>query len=120
MRKKKSNILVIEQDKKQQDLIKDQIHRVAERVHISTQSIEAMNYIEERHPDIIIIDLFHLDMSGYELTRVIKNNYNIPVITLTNRSTATHFIRAQQEGADACLQIPFKELELLETVKNLL
>ncbi|MBU1075842.1 MAG: response regulator [Spirochaetes bacterium] len=120
MGKKTSKILIIENNKKKQIEIKDQVDKITKEIYISSKGAQALNDIEKYNPDLVILDLFLGDISGYELTRLIKNNYNIPVITLTNNSQIAPFIRAHQEGADACLFLPFKQKELQNTIKKLL
>ncbi len=120
MKKPQSKILIIENNKKNQQEIKGQLDKKTNQIYISSKGITAIDYIDKYNPDLIILDLFLLDISGYELTRLIKSNYQIPVITLTKTKKVAPLIRAHQEGADACLFLPFKQLELRNTIEKLL
>ncbi len=88
-------------------------------MHIKS-SVESLDKIEKESPDLVIINLKNDDISGFELCRLIKNTYKLPIITFTNDNKISNMIRSQQEGADACLIVPFKENDLKNTVEKLL
>ncbi|MBW4458360.1 MAG: response regulator [Nostoc indistinguendum CM1-VF10] len=47
-----------------------------------------LKLVEETKPDVVVIDLLLPDMSGLELTRLIKNQTNSKVIILTNQTVS--------------------------------
>ncbi len=118
--KKESKILIIEDDKKMQDIIKSQVNKLTNNITLTKTGPEAIKHIEDDHPDIIILDLYLKDINGFELTRLIKRNYKVPIITLTSSDQVAPCIRAHQEGADACLAIPLKQKELKTTIEKLI
>ena len=85
----------------------------------SNNASESFEIIESKNPHIVIIDLSLENISGYELCRIIKNNYKLPIITIAEDNKISSVMRAQQEGADACLFLPFRENELKEIVEKI-
>ncbi len=118
--KKESKILIIEDDKKMQGIIKSQVNKLTKNITLTQTGPDAIKQIEDGHPDLIILDLYLKDINGFELTRLIKRNYKVPIITLTGPDQVAPCIRAHQEGADACLAKPLKPQALKATIEKLI
>ena len=73
--------------------------------------------------DIILSDINLPGMTGDELCRFVKSNryfMHIPVILFTSESTKEVLLRSLDYGADAYIEKPFTQQELLAKMKNLL
>jgi chemosensory pili system protein ChpA (sensor histidine kinase/response regulator) len=93
------------------------------RVRLARDGIEAIRAVEERHPDLLIVDLEMPRMNGLELTAHLRgreDSRHLPVIMLTSRSMQKHRTQADLAGVNAYLTKPFQEAELLETVEGVL
>ncbi len=74
-------------------------------------------------PDLIVTDLLMPEMDGTEMTKQLKDNFNIchiPVIMLTAKSATEDKIEGYATGADAYLTKPFDFEVLIARVNNLL
>lgn len=92
-------------------------------VRMARDGIEALDVIETKKPDIILVDLEMPRMNGLELTSHIRSKSetkDIPVIMITSRSTEKHRDMADAAGVNNYLTKPFSEDELLENIQNLL
>ncbi|MCW9029974.1 MAG: response regulator, partial [Gammaproteobacteria bacterium] len=92
-------------------------------VRMARDGIEALEVIETKIPDIILVDLEMPRMNGLELTSHIRSKSatkDIPVIMITSRSTEKHREMADAAGVNNYLTKPFAEDELLENIQNLL
>ena len=92
-------------------------------VRMARDGIEALEVIETKIPDIILVDLEMPRMNGLELTTHIRSKSStkdIPVIMITSRSTEKHREMADAAGVNNYLTKPFSEDELLENIQNLL
>ena len=58
--------------------------------------------------------------SGYDLTKEIKKNLNIPIILLTAKSEVENRILGLELGADDYIGKPFEPKELLLRIKNII
>ncbi|MBL1142313.1 MAG: response regulator [Proteobacteria bacterium] len=92
-------------------------------VRTAKDGLEAVAIIENKKPDIILVDMEMPRMNGMELTshvRGFENTRDIPVIMVTSRSTDKHRKQAEEAGVDIYVTKPFSEDDLLDHVHNLL
>jgi len=79
--------------------------------------------IDERAPDLLLLDWMLPKVSGIEVCRQIRSggaNPNLPVIMLTARSEESDRIRGLDTGADDYVTKPFSTTELLARVRAVL
>ncbi|MBR71987.1 MAG: phosphate regulon transcriptional regulatory protein PhoB [Rhodospirillaceae bacterium] len=84
---------------------------------------EALILINERLPDIIILDWMLPNLSGIEVCRRVRRNdlaRNVPIIMLTARSEENDRIRGLDYGADDYVVKPFSTNELLARIRAVL
>jgi CheY-like chemotaxis protein len=99
------------------ELLKDEGYEVL----AASDGAEAMRYLREEKPDLVILDLSMPRMSGWEFSGFKRDDpqiADIPVILLSgNRDIEKH---AQELGAVAWLAKPLQGAALVETVKRCL
>jgi two-component system phosphate regulon response regulator PhoB len=79
--------------------------------------------LAERHPDLLLVDWMLPDMSGLELTRLIKREpatRDLPVIMLTARAAEGDKVAGLDGGADDYVTKPFSPRELLSRINAVL
>ena len=81
---------------------------------------EAIKVWEERHPDLIILDIMMPGMDGLSVLKEIRETSNIPVLLLTARGEAEDRVTGFESGADDYLIKPFHPKELLLRVQVIL
>ena len=80
---------------------------------------DAIILIEERVPDIVILDWMMTNLSGIEVCRQIRRNTkacNVPIIMLTARGEESDRVRGLDYGADDYIIKPFSTKEFLARV----
>jgi len=85
--------------------------------------VEALDLLEERIPDVILLDVEMPRMDGYELTRHLRRSphtKDIPIIMITSRTGAKHQEHAAKLGVDRYLGKPYQEAELLDEISSVL
>ena len=85
--------------------------------------IDAIAQLNEQTPDIILLDVEMPRMDGFEFATLVRNieQYKeLPIIMITSRTGEKHRTRALNIGVNAYLGKPYQELELVETMQNLL
>ncbi len=101
--------------------------RMLEHRHIEVMTakdgVEALTLLDERLPDLILLDVEMPRMDGYELIRHIRQSERLralPVIMITSRTGAKHRDHALSLGVDRYLGKPYQEGELLDEIAAVL
>ncbi|MFT2204123.1 response regulator transcription factor [Staphylococcus chromogenes] len=77
-------------------------------------------YVMQHDIDIAIVDIMMDHMDGFDLCKILKYDYNYPVIMLTARDALTDKERAFLAGTDDYVTKPFEVSELLFRIKAVL
>lgn len=83
---------------------------------------EALNLVLQEMPNIVLSDVVMPEMSGTELCKQIKSDFNtchIPVVLLTARTAVEHNIEGLKIGADDYITKPFNTNLLISRCNNL-
>ncbi len=84
---------------------------------IAARAKEAMSYLEDNPPDLIIIDIrLKGETDGISLAAAIRAQLDIPVIFLTANADEPTFERAKAVKPVAFISKPFKKLDLRHAV----
>ena len=120
MEKNKYHILVVDDDDKIKELIKQFLVEKGLIVSTASNATEAKKKIEFFNFNLIVLDVMMPGQSGYELTKELKSSKNIPIILLTAKGEAENRIHGLEIGADDYLGKPFEPKELLLRIKNII
>ena len=93
----------------------------AYEVGVAQNGLEALKFLEERLPDLILLDIMMPGMDGIELCTRLKNNHklsHIPVIFLTAKSETNDIVKGFEVGCVDYITKPFISAELLARVKT--
>ena len=116
----KSHILVVDDDDRIRDLLKDYLSENDYIVSTAENADQAKIKLEYLKFDIIILDVMMPGQNGYDLTKEIKKNIEIPIILLTARGEVENRIKGLELGADDYIGKPFEPKELLLRIKNII
>ena len=79
---------------------------------------EALNHIQERAPDIVLMDIqLKGELDGIETAHLMQVEHNIPVIYLTANADETYFNRAKETHPYGFISKPFKKLDLQRAIE---
>ena len=84
---------------------------------------KALKVIEERRPDLVILDLVMPYHDGFEICQKIRSTpatSTVPVIILSMKEREQDALRAFEVGADDYIRKPFNALELVARARKLL
>ena len=84
---------------------------------------ELFSKIEEKVPDLAIVDIMLPDKDGYEIVRELRSNPStkkLPIIMVTAKSTEMDMVKGLDIGADDYIKKPFSVMELITRVRALL
>ena len=116
----KNHILVVDDDDRIRNLLKEYLDEKKFIVTTAQNSEEAKIKLGHFKFDLIVLDVMMPGQNGYELTKEIKSNDCPPIILLTAKGEVENRIKGLELGADDYLGKPFEPKELLLRVKNIL
>ena len=120
MESNKNHILVVDDDNRIRDLLKDYLSENNYIVSTAENADQAKRKLEYLKFDIIILDVMMPGQNGYELTKEIKKVMKVPIILLTAKGEVENRIKGLELGADDYIGKPFEPKELLLRIKNII
>ena len=84
---------------------------------------EAMETVEEHHPDLILLDIMLPVIDGFEVCQRVRENpdfKDIRIILLTAVGSEANVAKGLALGADAYITKPFSNSEVIGKVRELL
>jgi len=91
------------------------------KVYIARDGEEAMGIIEEKIPELVILDIMMPKVDGYEVCKHVKTVYKeVKVVFLTAKTKQSDKEMGEAMGADLYLTKPFSNKDLVNKVKVLL
>ena len=115
-----ANILIIDDDDKLLDLLKEYLPAFGYRVSTATHPDDGLDMVELHDPDLLILDVMLPDLDGFELLKRIRIKCDIPVLMLTARGEVTDRVVGLELGADDYLPKPFEPRELVARIQSVL
>jgi two-component system response regulator ResD len=116
----KQRILVVDDEADIRDVIELYLERAGYLVDTAPDGEAALAMIARHQPDLIVLDLMMPKMGGLELTRLIREHWNIPIIMLTSRDEESDRVFGLELGADDYVTKPFSPREVAARVKAVL
>ena len=117
------NVLVVEDEDALATLLQYNLEKEGYEVRLAPDGEEALTAVDERQPDLVVLDWMLPKVSGVEVCRRIRSRpatRNLPVIMLTARAEESDRIRGLDTGADDYLTKPFSMAELAARIRAVL
>lgn len=112
--------LIVDDDPKILDYVSTYLEREGLQTITQPSAEKALTYLEAHSVDIGIVDIMMEGMNGFELCKVLKEDYEMPVIMLTARDALSDKERAYLTGTDDYVTKPFEIKELMFRIKAVL
>ena len=117
------DIVLVDDDRVIQKMVGGFLERRGYVVRKASDGIEALQYVRDRIPDLVITDVRMPELNGIELTSRLRAHHRtagVPILMFSELSGAPDALAGYAAGADDYLPKPF-ELEILEAkVQSLL
>ena len=110
-------ILVVDDEKEIADLI--EIHLMSQDYNVTKakNGIEALELLKENKYNLVLLDVMMPKLDGIETIKKIRENYNVPVIIISAKTTEKDKVEGFNLGADDYISKPIKPMDLLARVK---
>ena len=109
--KSKTDVIVIDDDKRVLELINRMFNRKSDNIEISTfeNAFDAGFYFAEIRPELVILDILMPGIDGFEMCKKMKTFIpNTKVILITGHPEKVKKKKVTEVGADAIFLKPFK------------
>lgn len=113
-------ILIVENDMKVQGLFKEFLLAKDYAVEVASDGLEGMRKINNQNFDLIILDLALPHINGFEITKLIRRQSNVPIIMLSALKEVENQIKGFNIGIDDYITKPFSFYILLKRIEAIL
>ena len=120
MKKFKAHILIVDDDDRIRELVKQYLNDNDYLVTTANSAEDAKKKVDIVKFDIIVLDIMMPGQSGLDFTNENKKKINTPIILLTAKGEPSERIEGLEIGADDYLAKPFEPKELILRIKNIL
>lgn len=117
------HITIVDDDKETRDLLRSFLEENMLQISVAADGKEMRVILEEKHVDLIVLDLMLPGEDGLTLCRELRSKpetQHIPIIMLTARRSETDRVVGLEMGADDYVPKPFSALELLARIRSVL
>ena len=118
-----TSILIVEDEPEIRELLNFSLVRAGFDVAEAASGEMALQYLDNKLPDILIVDWMLPGMSGVELAKRLRRDgltNKLPLLMLTARSEETDLLKSFESGIDDYMSKPFSPRELVARIKALL
>ena len=119
MEKIKYHILVVDDDDRIRELVKEYLNDNGFVISTGNNAEEAKVKLSYFKFDLIVLDVMMPGQSGCDVTKEIRKNSNLPIMLLTAKGEVENRIEGLELGVDDYLGKPFEPKELLLRIKNI-
>jgi len=78
-----NKILIVDDDADSSIIQQSIVQKLGYYTQIAINGIDAIKFIKQDKPDMILLDIFMPQMDGYEAIDYIQKNFDIPIIIVT-------------------------------------
>lgn len=115
-----ARILVVDDEPQIRRSLQVSLEEKGYGVVLADDAEKAMHLLNDRPPDVIVMDLLMPGMDGIELTQRIREQSTVPIIFVSAIGEERKKVEALEQGADDYVTKPFGMEELLARIRSLL
>ncbi len=113
-------VLIVEDERKLAELLRDYLKQSGFETFCLENGSEAVPWVREHSPDLILLDLMLPGRDGLEICKEIRSFSSVPVIMVTARIEEIDRLLGLELGADDYICKPFSPREVVARVKAVL
>ena len=118
-----SLIYIVEDDSNIREIETIALRNSGYQVQAFETGKEFFRKVDERVPDLVLLDVMLPDQSGYDIVKKIRQTpaiKKLPVIMVTAKTSEIDMIKGLDDGADDYIKKPFSIMELISRVKAMI
>ncbi|MCG8484062.1 MAG: response regulator transcription factor [Clostridia bacterium] len=115
----KKTILVVEDDKRLNEIITDNLDEEGYHVLCAYDGDEAIDIFDENKVDLVLIDIMMPKIDGWSVCRRLRKQSDVIIVIISARSTEDDKLQGYELGADDYVVKPFSPMVLVAKIKTL-
>jgi len=117
----RNRILVVDDDDGVREYVEEVLSRAGLEVVTARDGAHGMRALDERSPDLVLLDLAMPDASGMDLLERIKRSHeHLPVVMLSGQGAPANVVESLRRGAADFVSKPFEPEQLRRVVDRAL
>jgi len=115
------HVLIIDDVYQNVLIVRKTLENAGYKISYTTNSLEAYDYAQTLHPDLILLDIIMPEKNGFDVCSQLKQDpiiKDIPVIFLTAQDDTNSIVNAFKLGGVDYITKPFNRYELVSRVKS--
>jgi twitching motility two-component system response regulator PilG len=112
-------VLVIDDSPTVRKIVEIALQRVGIEVVMASDGLSGLSLINERQPDLILLDIMLPRMDGYSICQVVRRNLayrDLPIIMLSGKDGLFDRVKGRLSGSTDYITKPFDTNELVNMV----
>lgn len=113
-------ILIVEDNPRNIQILGTLLMPHGYEIGVAQNGVQAMTFVGERRPDLILLDIMMPEMDGYTFCRKLKKDIalsHIPVVFLTAKSESDDIVKGFEAGGADYVAKPFIAAELIARIR---
>lgn len=111
-------ILIAEDDQDIIEILTLYLESADYRVYAASNGTEAIKLFQQHHIDMVVLDIMMPELNGYDVTKAIREQSNVPILILSAKTQDMDKILGLNMGADDYMTKPFNPLEVIARIKS--
>jgi DNA-binding response OmpR family regulator len=116
----RTQVLIAEDDARQAEGVRRYLVAEGYEAVVVPDGRAAIDAVRRERPDLLILDLMMPKVDGLDVCRVLRAEYDLPILMLTARASEEDLLLGLDLGADDYLTKPYSPRELMARVRTLL
>ena len=112
-------ILVVEDETTLRETLAEALEAEGYRVVGAADGRQALERFRAERPDLVLLDLMLPELSGVEVTRIVRSESDVPIVMLTAKGAEIDKVVGLELGADDYITKPFSLRELVARIRAL-
>jgi excisionase family DNA binding protein len=116
-------VLIVDDDERLREYIRVNLETEGYEVREAASAEEGLRVLEERTPDLVLLDVMMPEVDGWEMLRRVQERHGvgtIPVVMFSGKVDKEAAGQAASRGAQGFIGKPFDPKELIDQTKQLL
>ncbi len=113
-------ILLVDDDPVLIDTLRYRLSQEGFEIITAGDGVRGLDLARREHPDLLVLDLMLPELDGFDVCRILRRDFNVPILMLTARENEMDKVMGLELGADDYLTKPFSLKEFIARIRALL